>query len=43
MSSFEKLIRQNRLDDIMSRQLFDATLADFEQIINKGFIKLEAE
>ena len=40
MNSF---IRKNRLIDIAPEHCFGVTLADFEQIINNGFIQLDAE
>ena len=43
MSNFEKLYPRNRLINIAPKHCFDVTLANFEQIINKDFIELEAE
>ena len=41
MNNFEKNIRKNRLTSIAPKYCFDATLADFEQITNNGFMQLE--
>ena len=43
MNDFEKFyLTKYRLVDTATKHCFDVTLSDFEQIIDNGFIQLEA-